>query len=104
MLIHNSVLFRFSEKREERKKIQNPSNQERDAVDNCTMAKDAAVWKCGGNRPSKPAAGRLSEIVNGATSSTYFTERSVVYFYFISMVFQLVTWYLVLLTISLLRR
>jgi hypothetical protein len=39
------------------------------------------------NRASLPAADRLGEIVNPAAISTYFTERSAVYFYFISIVF-----------------
>ena len=39
------------------------------------------------NRASLPAADRLDEIVNGAKSLTYFTKRSAVYFYPISIVF-----------------
>ncbi len=48
------------------------------------------------NRASLPAADRLGEIVNPAVISTYFTKRSAVYFYPISIVFP--TWYLVLCT------
>jgi hypothetical protein len=43
------------------------------------------------NRASLPAADRLGEIVNPAVISTYFTERSAVYFYPISIVFLLFT-------------
>ena len=69
------------------------------------------LWKYGGNKPSelgektdsilitikitrwkynrsKPSA--LGEIVNPATISTYFTERSGVYFYCISIVFPFI--------------
>jgi hypothetical protein len=42
---------------------------------------------------------RLGEIVNPAAISTYFTERNAVYFYLISIVFLLGTWYLVHCTI-----
>jgi hypothetical protein len=50
------------------------------------------VTKYGGNRveidrASLPAADRLGEIVNPAAISTYFTERSGVYFQGISIVF-----------------
>ena len=57
------------------------------------------------NRASQPAAGRLGELVNPATISTYFTEPAAagrqrgVYFYLISIVFLLGTLYLVLRTI-----
>ena len=42
-------------------------------------------WKYNGNKPSK-----LGEIVNPAAISTYFTERSVVCFYCISIVFPFI--------------
>jgi hypothetical protein len=48
--------------------------------------------KYDGNKPSPPRrAGTLGEIVNPAAISTYFTERSGVYFHRISTLFPVPT-------------